>query len=52
MSFYYKGCLIHVVATVSGSLFIDRKIMMSIDDFLGNSGVQEDQMFQLVIFFH
>lgn len=37
-----------MIATVSGSLFIDRKITMSITDYLNNSTINEEQMFQIV----
>jgi len=37
-----------VGATIFGSLFIDRKIMMSITDYLNNLAIKEDQMFQIV----
>lgn len=45
---YCVACLVHVIATISGSLLIDRQIMMSITDYVNNLTIKEDQTFQIV----
>ena len=38
---------VHILGTLAGSLFIDRKIMMSITDFYSNN-IQENDLFEIV----
>ena len=42
------GSFIHVIATFGGSMFLDRKLMMSISDYFNNPYLKENDLIQIV----
>jgi cytochrome c-type biogenesis protein CcmE len=42
-----KGSGIHIIGTFAGSVFIDRKVMMTIDNYLENESIKENELFQI-----
>ena len=39
------GSSVHIIGTFAGSIFIDRKTMLSIEDLMENENIKENDLF-------